>query len=130
MYPLPTADQLDVGVNKSHLRWSVRKKPDGFFEEAWLNHVIAIERKDEFGRCGTDAGVARSGQARILLADQLDAGRQLFETCLGVEIDRSVVDQNDFEVAERLAIQTLEHLIEEASTIVARDNNGDFVRTH
>ena len=98
---------------------------DRFGQERRLKGVVAVERRHEFGASGTDAGIARGREPAILLMDDARAAFQHGELAQGFRIGRSVVDDDDLEIAKGLAIERGHQLVEKAAAVVARHDNAD-----
>jgi len=117
---LPVAEEAHPPVREAEVRFGLERGAQRR-ERAQSDPVVRIENEDVGGRDACDACVARAGNTQVLLAHDIDLGREL-----GQRLGRAVVD-NDH--PRSFAESALDGLRQEAPVVEAGDDDRD-VRFH
>ena len=123
-HPGPGADQLHQPVAVADVRVALEgraERVDCVEGEA----IVGVHHQQQLRVRVLEARVSRGRDARVLLADQLDALGQLLKRSLGLLVGRAVVDDDHLRRPAVLAQGTLDRLEQEAPVVEAGDHHSD-----
>ena len=129
--PLDKADRLTIviderGRRKRHANAGICVQPfDKPRELGGQPEIIRVEQRDIVRRCLANARVARAGEAPVRLAHE---AQTLIANCLddfGTAIHRSVVDDDDLEIAKCLILNRTDRVKDITFRLIQRNDDGD-----
>ena len=91
---------------------------------AAAEHVVAVDKVDEFALCRFEPRVARGGRAAVCLVDDAYAGVEGSELVaqVGAAVGRTVVDKDDVIIAEGLVKHGADTFFQIFFRVVNRDD--------
>ncbi len=100
------AGKAPVGENETRVGRRVFQERHGLGEVGGLQHVVAVERQDEFRSGFEKAPVARTRQVAVLLMHNPHSRTEMLEFFAGRHLGRAIVDNDGLEVAKSLGAKT------------------------
>ena len=94
-----------------------------------MDKVVAVEKTHKLACCEIESGIAGVGKPPVGLVNHTDAGifGGTFIADLAATVGRTIVDQDDFEVAPGLVHKGIHTAVEVLFNLVNRNNDADFI---